>query len=228
MLIDNPGLRDKLYVFKDRFDAGLRLAEMLSAYKESGAIVIALPAGGMPVAAVIAEKLRLQLDVAVVSKITLPWTTEAGFGAVAFDGTVLLNEHLLPGLGLSNEQIQRRITLTKEKVARRNQKLRGDKAIPDLSDKPVFLVDDGIASGITMQTAVKAIKKLNPGRIMIAVPTAHSDSLAHLTGMADDIYCANVRSSFSFAVADAYKEWHDLGESETAEILQRFKKAFPH
>ena len=228
MLIDNPKLRDKLHVFKDRFDAGCQLAEMLSAYKESPSIVFALPAGGVPVAAVIAEKLALPLDVAVVSKITLPWTTEAGFGAVAFDGTTILNEEMLPGLDLSDEQVQERIKQTAEKVERRTRKLRDNTQMPDLSDRQVFLVDDGIASGITMQTAVKAVKKLNPGRLMIAVPTAHGETLTRLIGMVDDIYCANVRRGFGFAVADAYKNWSDVDEGEALKILQKFKKSFPH
>jgi putative phosphoribosyl transferase len=163
-----------------------------------------------------------------VSKITLPWTTEAGFGAVAFDGTVILNEEILPGLGLSDEQVQRRIKQTAEKVARRAKKLRADKPMPDLSGRTVFLVDDGIASGITMQAAITAIGKLSPAQIMIAVPTAHSATLARLIPLVKDIYCANVRTGFGFAVADAYKNWSDVDEAEAAKILNRFLNAPPH
>ena len=224
MLIDNPKLRDKLYVFKDRFDAGCQLAELLSAYKKSPSIIFALPAGGIPVAAVIAEKLALPLDVAVVSKITLPWTTEAGFGAVAFDGTAQLNEQMLPSLGLTDEQIQQRINLTARKVAGRVRKLRYNIPPLDLSGKQAILVDDGIASGITMQTAVEAAKKLGANPIIIAVPTAHRESLTQLLQMVDSIYCANLRSGFSFAVADAYKNWYDVDEAEAAQILQRFNR----
>jgi putative phosphoribosyl transferase len=227
MLIDIPGLRDRLHIFEDRFDAGRRLAEMLSVYKAGSAIVIALPAGGIPVAATIAEKLGLSLDVAVVSKITLPWTTEAGFGAVAFDGTIILNEEMLPGLGLTDEQIQEKIKQTTEKVKRRAQRLRADMLMPDLSDKTAVLVDDGIASGITMQAALKALGKLNPAQIVIAVPTAHAATLTRFMPLVKDIYCANVRRGFGFAVADAYKSWFDVDEAEAAEILQNFKNA-PH
>lgn len=232
MLIEIPQLRDKVHIFKDRNEAGKRLAEMLATcgersrttYADSSAIVLALPAGGVPVAAAIAEKLNLPLDVAVVSKITLPWTTEAGFGAVAFDGTVRLNEKMLPSLGLSDEQVQQGIKLTSEKVAGRVRKLRKDMPLPDLSGKTAILVDDGIASGITMQTAVEAVAKLNSDRIIIAVPTAHRDSLSELLSMVEAIYCANLRSGFSFAVADAYKNWYDVDEDEAAQILQRFNR----
>ena len=224
MLIEIPHLRDKVHIFKDRNEAGKRLSEMLDSFAHTSAIVLALPAGGVPVAAAIAEKLNLPIDVAAVSKITLPWTTEAGFGAVAFDGTVRLNEQMLPSLGLSDEQVQQGIKLTSEKVAGRVSKLRKDKQMPDLSGKTAILVDDGIASGITMQTAVEAVAKLNADRIIIAVPTAHRESLTELLSMAEAIYCANVRSGFSFAVADAYKNWYDVDESEAAQILQRFNR----
>ena len=119
MVIDLPELRDKLGVFEDRRDGGIKLAKMLQAYSDSSAIVLAVPAGGVPVAASLAEKLNLCLDVVVVSKITLPWNTEAGFGAVAFDGTVRLNEQVLAQVDLTEQQVQDRIKLTAEKVGRR-------------------------------------------------------------------------------------------------------------
>jgi putative phosphoribosyl transferase len=223
MLIEIPNLRDKLHVFKDRYDAGYKLAEMLTAYKDGPALILALPAGGVPVGTAIAEKLNLLLDVAVVSKITLPWNSESGFGAVAFDGTVLLNEPLLNGLRLSEEQIQQRIKMTREKVTRRTQQFRKEKRFPDLKGRSVLLVDDGIASGFTMQTAIKAVQNLKAGELIIAVPTAHSESLTPLISMVDSVYCANVRSGFSYAVADAYKKWSDVSEDEALEILNRFK-----
>ncbi|MHC4543837.1 MAG: hypothetical protein ACYSYL_04820 [Planctomycetota bacterium] len=124
MIVDLPELREKLGVFKDRQDAGFRLAKMLEACNDSDAIVLAVPVGGVPVAAVVAEDLNLVLDVAVVSKITLPWNTEAGFGAVAFDGTVRLNKRLLAGLGLTEEEIEQRIKVTTSKVQRRLREFR--------------------------------------------------------------------------------------------------------
>jgi putative phosphoribosyl transferase len=224
MLIEEPYLRNKVRVFNDRNDAGKHLSEMLANYADGSAIALALPAGGMPVAGVIAEKLNLSLDVAIVSKITLPWTTESGFGAVAFDGTVRLNERMLPSLGLTDQQIQQGIKLTTEKVAGRMRKLRKNRPMPDLSSKTAILIDDGIASGITMQAAIEAVEKLKAKHIIIAVPTAHSESLTQLLKMAETIYCANVRSGLSFAVADAYKNWYDIDETEAARILQRFSR----
>jgi putative phosphoribosyl transferase len=148
-VVDIPELRNEIYVYVDRTEAGGTLAGMLKMYKETDAVVLAVPAGGVPVGAVIAQDLSLTLDVLVVSKITLPWNTEAGYGAVAFDGTVRLNERLLPRLGLREDEIQHGIEQTRKKVARRFRNLRGDKPFPDLSKRPVIVVDDGLASGFT-------------------------------------------------------------------------------
>ena len=222
MIVDLPELREKLRVFKDRQDAGFRLAKMLEAYNDSDAIVLAVPAGGVPVAAVVAEDLNLVLDVAVVSKITLPWNTEAGFGAVAFDGTVRLNERLLAGLGLTEEEIKQRIKATTSKVQRRLRELRGDRPMPELAEREVILVDDGIASGFTLRVAVEALKNKSANEIIIAVPTGHQESLKCLVDEVKAVYCANVRSGWSFAVADAYKRWSDVDQIEALEILKHF------
>ena len=105
-VIEMAELRDRVTVFRDREHAGEILAGMLARYEGSRAILFAVPAGGVPVAAVMAERLRLRLEVAVVSKITMPWNAEAGYGAVAFDGSVLLNKGILARIGLTNGQIQ--------------------------------------------------------------------------------------------------------------------------
>ncbi|MHC4655383.1 MAG: phosphoribosyltransferase [Planctomycetota bacterium] len=222
MIVDLPELREKLGVFKDRQDAGFRLAKMLEACNDSDAIVLAVPVGGVPVAAVVAEDLNLVLDVAVVSKITLPWNTEAGFGAVAFDGTVRLNKRLLAGLGLTEEEIEQRIKVTTSKVQRRLREFRGDRPMPELAEREVILVDDGIASGFTLRVAVEALKNKSANEIIIAVPTGHQESLKCLVDEVKAVYCANVRSGWSFAVADAYKRWSDVDQTEALEILKRF------
>jgi predicted phosphoribosyltransferase len=196
---------------------------MWEAYNDGDAIVLAVPVGGVPVAAILAESLNLILDVAVVSKITLPWNTEAGFGAVAFDGTVRLNERLLAGLGLTEEEIEQGIKVTTSKVQRRLRELHGDRPMPELAERKVILVDDGIASGFTLLVAVEALKNKSANEIIIAVPTGHHQSLKCLVGEVKAVYCANVRSGWNFAVADAYKRWSDVDQTEALEILKRFR-----
>lgn len=145
---------------------------MLDVYRRTDAIVLAVPAGGVPVTGVIARRLAISLEVAVVSKISLPWNTEAGYGAVAFDGTMRLNEDLVAHLGLTEEQIQEGVNQTTQKVIRRIKRFRGDRPFPDLTQRPAILVDDGLASGFTMLVAIEALRKTGTGAICVAVPTA--------------------------------------------------------
>ena len=219
-IIDLPELRDKERVFADRAYAGRILAGMLKEYQNTSALIMAVPAGGVPVALSMAQQLNLAVSVAVVSKITLPWNTEVGYGAVAFDGTVRLNESLLPGLGLTREQIDDGIAATRQKVQRRVERFSRKLPFPDVKNKTVFLVDDGLASGFTMLTAVEALKKAGAGSLNIATPTAHLESLQRLSEQVDAIYCANTRKGFFFAVADAYKRWSDVSEEELFEMIK--------
>jgi putative phosphoribosyl transferase len=223
-IIERPDLRERTHIFRNRLHAGEVLAEMLSSYSKTDAIVLAIPAGGVPVAAAIAERLHIPLDVAVVSKITLPWNTEAGYGAVAFDGTMRLNEDLVAHLGLTKEQIQEGIDETTQKVLRRVRRFRGDWPFPDLTKRRAILVDDGLASGFTMLVAVEALRKAGARQICVAVPTGHRSALPRMTQEVEALYCANIRGGFSFAVADAYEAWSDVVEEEAIALYKRLAR----
>jgi putative phosphoribosyl transferase len=220
IIIERPELRDRTRVFRNRAHAGEVLAAMLSSYSKTDAIVLAIPAGGVPVAAAIAEKLKIALDVAVVSKITLPWNIEAGYGAVAFDGTMRLNEDLMPRLGLGKGQIQQGVKQTTQKVMRRVKRFRGDQPFPDLAKRQAIIVDDGLASGFTMLTAIEALRKAGARHLLVAVPTGHANSLPRMAAEVEVLYCANIRTGFSFAVADAYEEWTDVTEEEAIALYK--------
>jgi len=191
-------------------------------YKDTNAIVFAIPAGGVPVGAVVASKLQIPLDIAVVSKITLPWNTEAGYGAVAFDGTVRLNMEMASRLGLKDEIVQAGIENTRNKVKKRVATFRSGKPPLQVDGRPVILVDDGIASGFTMLVAVEALRKSGATQIIIAVPTAHWEAVENVLPNVEEFYCANLRSGWAFAVADAYQKWTDVREEEVIEILKGF------
>lgn len=221
-VFDLPHLRDRSRVFCDRAHAGRVLAGMLEDYRGGQALVLAVPAGGVPVAAVVAKELDLPLDVAVVSKITLPWNSEAGYGAVAFDGTVRLNEALVRQVRLDDQDVERGIAATREKVARRVKTLRGDRPLPDLVDRTIILIDDGLASGFTLRVAVEALRKADARRIVLAVPTAHRESVERLRQQVEALYCPNIRGGWRYAVADAYERWSDVDMGEVKEILARF------
>ncbi|HEX22043.1 MAG TPA: phosphoribosyltransferase [Chromatiales bacterium] len=220
-IIELPELHDATGVFRDRADAGRRLAGMLEEFRGSGAWVLGIPAGGMPVAAEVARRLELPLDVLVVSKVLLPWTTEAGYGAVAFDGSVWLNPDYIDYYGLDAATVEAGVSAAKAKVERRLRRFRGDRPFTAVRDRPVILVDDGLAAGSTLRAAVAALKRAGAGRIIVAVPTGHARSVEEIGGLVDRLYCANIRGGLRFAVADAYEQWSDVSEDEVAEILHR-------
>ncbi len=219
---DLPRLRNRTHVFDGRAHAGTVLAGMLDAFHGGDAIVFGIPAGGIPVASVVARKLYLPLDVAVVSKITPPFNTEVGYGAVAFDGSVRLNDSILSAFRLSEDAIRSGIALTKRKVMHRVARFGAGRLLGELTGRTAVVIDDGVASGFTMRLAASALRKAGAGRIVIAVPTAHGRTLRALADEADDIYCPNIRTGATFAVADAYRQWRDVGEDEAARILREF------
>lgn len=204
--------------FRDRSAAGRRVAELLAAYRASDAIVLAIPAGGVPVAAQIAKALGLPLLAAPVSKVLLPWTTEGGFGAVAFDGSVWLDQAAVDHYDLKKVQIDKAVADARAKVERRSKRFGLD--LSSLKNSTVILVDDGVAAGSTMRTAIAALRKLGARRIVVAVPTAHARSLEALRKLADEIVCPDIRASTPFAVADAYEEWRDLSDDEVEAMLK--------
>ncbi|MGB9200480.1 phosphoribosyltransferase [Methanobacterium sp.] len=217
-----PELRDRTNVFLNREHAGKVLSDMLLSFKNSDTTVFGIPAGGVPVAVPIASNLGLDLDVAVVSKITLPWNSESGYGAVAFDGTVKLNSEVVSQIGLTEDEIKKGIENVTNKVKRRFKEFRGIKPFPFTKDRNVILVDDGIASGFTMIVAIEALKNTGANKIIVAVPTAHLKSLELITPKVDTVFCANIRGGWGFAVADAYKNWCDVEEDEVISILDEY------
>ena len=166
----------------------------------------------------------MPLDIAIVRKIQIPWNTEAGFGAIAWDGRVLLNELLVAQLGLSTEAVEQCISQTREMVRQRMQKFRGNRPFPDLNGKTVILVDDGLASGFTMLAAAESIRNQHPEKIVIAVPTASAGAIELLASSVDELVCPNIRGGPIFAVADAYENWYDLSDDEVLELLRRSEK----
>jgi putative phosphoribosyl transferase len=213
-VVEDPDLRGRVAVFDDRADAGRALAGLLENFRGSNAVVLAIPAGGWPVASELARRLGLPLDVAVVSKITPSWNTEVGYGAVAFDGTVSVNEPMAGDLGIGKAEREAGIEAARRKVARRIALLRGGAPAPDLAGRPVLLVDDGLASGFTMITAIEALDKLGAGAITVAVPTGHADAVRRIARRAASVCCANIRSGRRFAVAEAYRRWRDVTDEE--------------
>lgn len=220
---DLPELRDRGGVFRDRADAGRALAELLAGYRDGDAAIVAIPAGGVPVAVEVARRLGLPLEVAPVSKILLPWTTEAGFGAVAFDGTCWLDGEAMRQHGLTPAQVETARRAASEKVARRAGRFRAADLGRRVEGRTAILVDDGIAAGSTMRAALAAMRRLAAAKVAIAVPTGHAASVGALAELADEVFCANLRHGYRFAVADAYEEWSDVSEDEAAALADAYR-----
>ncbi|MDI6826464.1 MAG: phosphoribosyltransferase family protein [Candidatus Aenigmarchaeota archaeon] len=220
-LIEDPKLRNKKRIFENREQAGLLLAEKLKRYSNEDAIVLAIPAGGVPVGKVIAEKLKVKFDLMVVRKIQFPDNPEAGFGAISHDGEIVFNQNLMKQSFLTKEIIDEQIKKTKKEIERRVKLFCRERRFPELKGKIVILVDDGLASGYTMLVAIRSVKKQKPRRIIVAVPTGNSGAINLVGKEADEVYCLNVRDEFYFAVADAYVEWYDLSNREVLELLRK-------
>lgn len=215
-------LRNQSHVFKNREDAGHILGLMLKTtgeHLEEG-VVLAIPSGGVPVGIQIKEMLDLQFDLMIVRKLQIPGNPEAGFGAMALDGTVFYNERLLAQLRLTQGQIDDATRRVAADLEMRNELFRGGGPFPDLGGKRIILADDGLASGYTMLAAIATARKANADTIIVAVPTAPGHTIDRIRSEADSIYCPNIRNTSSFAVAEAYWKWYDLSEEEVVLLLK--------
>ena len=216
-----PELYNRFHLFEDRTDAGKQLGKLLKGYlKEGDVLVLAIPSGGVPVAKEVAKALDAPLDLLIVRKIQLPWNTEAGFGAMNLDGDIVLNENLIRSAGLTEADIERQVQKTWQNLLEREMLFRRGKPFPDISGKTVVVVDDGLASGYTLRAAIEFLKKRNPKKIIVAVPTCSKDSAEEIAKLADAVFCLNVRDVYPYAVADAYRNWYDLTPEEVLEILR--------
>jgi predicted phosphoribosyltransferase len=219
-LKEQKEFRNKTHLFRDRQEAGRLLADKLREYKYSDAFVLGIPSGGIPVAYEIAKTLDVPMDLIIVRKIQIPYNPEAGFGAVSPDGNVIFNESLLNKLALSRAEINHQKSKTIESIKKRNEMFRKSKPYPSLKDKTVIIVDDGLASGYTMLAAVRYVKKKEPVKSVVSVPTASEKTIVFIAPEVDELVCLNIRTGYTFAVADAYRNWYDVQEDEVLSILK--------
>jgi len=231
----------KFIPYESRFKAGEILAEFILSQnpvikkiisnKIEKVFLFTIPNGGVPVAEGFCNVFNINFDVLIVRKIKIPYNTEAGFGSVTTDGTVLINEALLSRLNLSESSIENSIETTKREIRERIDFYNKSKNIEYsynsfINNNYIFIMDDGLASGFTMLAAIKMIKKYNPKQLYIGVPTAPLHTVTRIQHEVDEIYCPNIRKTSWFAVADAYKHWYDVPESEVLDIIKKSKFYF--
>jgi len=214
-------LAEKRYVFTDRTHAGLVVARMLAKWRghSEEAVVLAIPAGGVPVGLAIARALGLPFDLLFIRKLHFPDNPESGFGAVSEHGEVLLNEHL--ARLLDRKTIERQIAIEKEALEARIRRLRRLHPAMDLRGRTAIITDDGLASGFTMLAAIAEARARGATSVIVAVPTASRQAAERVAEAADALYVANLRSGQWFAVAEAYTAWRDLSLEEVERMLEQ-------
>ncbi|MFO7761773.1 MAG: phosphoribosyltransferase family protein [Desulfobia sp.] len=215
-------LRNRHSIFRDRFEAGRSLGEFMASEYEGldSSVVLAIPAGGVPVGIEVSRRLKLPFDCLIVRKIQIPGNTEAGFGAVASGGETMLNRDLVHRLGLRQEEIDAQIDKVQRELEVRERLFRNNRPLPDFSGQTVILTDDGLASGFTMLAAMETVRNRGGRKVVVAVPTAPLSSVRRVEHAADAVISLHIQEAGPFAVANAYQHWHDLTREDVARLLQ--------
>ena len=207
--------------FHDRRDAGERLARVLAKYRDrNDVLVLALPRGGVPVGFEVARRLGLPLDILVVRKLGVPHYPEVAMGAVAGDGTVVLNKELLGRLSVTEDSLREVAHREILEIRRRERVYRGERAEPEVKGRTIILVDDGIATGSTMKAAVKVLRAQGASRIVVAVPVAAYAAVLGMASQADELICLLTPEEFG-AVGLFYRDFSQTTDAEVCRFLNR-------
>ena len=209
-------------VYKDRQDAGRKLAESLTKYIDEEPVIIALPRGGVVIGYEVAKKLHAPLDIIVARKIGAPFQPELGVGAIAQNGIRIINSETIRLLGVTEPQIEQIIKWETSEMDRRISLYR--KGLPSLNlhGKTVIVVDDGLATGISTRAAVRSVKQMHPKKIILAVPVCPHDSAEKFRQEVDDFFCLNEPADF-YAVGSHYADFKQVTDEEVIDIMQMAK-----
>jgi erythromycin esterase-like protein/predicted phosphoribosyltransferase len=205
--------------FRDRADAGQRLAAQLTEYEDRfDVLVLALPRGGVPVAFEVARRLEVPLDVFLVRKLGVPGQPELAMGAIAAGGVQVLHNHLIAELGIPAAAVAQVAARERLELDRRDVAFRGDRPQPVIADRTIILVDDGLATGATMEAAIVALRRMKPARIVVAVPVAARETCDRLRSLADRIVCLEMPLAFR-AVGLWYEDFAETSDDEVRRLL---------
>lgn len=204
--------------FRDRREAGHRLAGALDHLRGAQPLVVGLPRGGVVVAAEVARALEADLDVLVVRKIGAPGQEELGLGAIAEGGVLLLNKPLMRQLRVTKEQLQDTIDAENAELERRLGRYRGDREPIDVTGRTVIVVDDGLATGGTARVAAGALRHLGSGSITLAVPVGSKRTVEELREVFDDVVCLSTPPMF-FAISQSYDDFGQTSDEEVEAVL---------
>src|SRR5438094_9613495 len=213
--------------FPDRAEAGRQLAEKLEKYTgRDDVIVLGLPRGGVPVAYEVAKRLGAPLDVFIVRKLGVPGFEELAAGAIASGGVRVLNEDVMRAIPHAEEAIEAVTTRETAELARREQEYRDGRPAPDLRDRIVILVDDGLATGATMRAAVKALRQRGAAKIVVAVPVGPPDTCHEIEEQADETVCLSMPEFFQ-AVGQYYEDFSQTTDEDVRQLLTSAARDMP-
>ncbi|HKT21609.1 MAG TPA: phosphoribosyltransferase family protein [Nitrososphaerales archaeon] len=205
-------------VFRDRKEAGKKLAEALVFLKGKDVVVLGIPRGGVVVADEVARALRAPLDVVVTKKIEAPGEPEFALGAVTQEGEVIMDREAAESLGATPEYLDDQVRKKKDEVKQRLERLRGDAPYPELAGRVVVIVDDGIATGSSVGAAVISVKRRKPMEIVVAVPVAPPDAVGALTEDGVKVVCLVTPESF-LAIGEFYADFNQVEDLEVKRML---------
>ena len=205
--------------FRDRTEAGQVLARCLQQYKnQPDVLILGLPRGGVPVAYEVAREMKAPLDVFIVRKLGVPGHEELGMGAIATGGVRILQDGIVRELGISPQTIEAVSAREQAELERLERLYRGDRPAPTIKGRTIVIVDDGLATGSTMKAAIQAVRQQDPRQVIVAVPTAPSETCEQLKGSADEVVCALTPEPF-FAVGGSYADFTQITDEEVRDLI---------
>ena len=208
-------------MFQDRTDAGKKLAAALVSYKDSSAVVLALPRGGVVVGYQVSKELNLPLEVLLVRKIGAPFNPESAIGAISEKNTIVMSKNSI--VDLNQEKVKKTIDREEIELERRIKIYRQGRQLSDLKNKTVIIIDDGLATGLTAQAAIAAVKKFKVKRVIFASPVCAKDSLSTISDQVDNINCLLVPDYLS-AIGLYYEDFSQVSDEEVIRLLTDSRK----
>ena len=209
-------------MFLDRFDAGKKLIESLEKFKDEDLIVLAVPRGGLEIAYDTIKRFGFKWDLIIPRKIGAPHNKEVAIGAVSVDGSYFINDQYVQILGISQEYIEKEVTDQINEIKRRMKEYRGKETFPDVKDKTVIIIDDGIATGFTILAVIKAVKKQGAKKIILAIPVGPRETIEEFKELVDEVICLYIPDEF-YAVGSYYMDFKQVTDEEVFKIMSELR-----
>lgn len=209
-------------MYRNRTEAGKLLARALKLFEFKDVVVLALPRGGVPVACEVAKELNAPLDVFMVRKLSAPWQSEYGIGAVTETGETIINEEACSRLGVNEKTLRGVIHDQEAELSRRKKLYRADRSLIDVKDKVVILIDDGLATGVTAMASIQSLIKLKPKQIIFAVPVAPKNNSERFAGLCK--FIALREEEPFYAVGNFYEDFSQVNDYEVLHYLNQSRK----